>query len=276
MSDQKVVAITGASNGMGYEAAKVFASRGWRVFAGARRVEKIPTDAGITAVKLDVTDSASNQAFIQQILQATGRIDVLVNNAGYGEYGPTEEIPLDKAKKQFDTNYFGAVELTNLVLPTMRQQAFGRIVNISSIGGNVYSPLGAHYYATKAALQQWSDSLDLEVAQFGICSVIIQPGGTQSSWGAIAFANAQKNLAPDSPYQKMVAAMSSAMGDGGKSFGGPTSHDLALDFYRAATDRKPKLRYFHSAGDRLLVHVAKAHPNLYKTGLKALMKHLLK
>lgn len=104
MVDQKVVAITGASNGMGFEAAKLFASKGWLVFAGARRVEKIPQDEGITAVRLDVTDSESNRAFVAKILAECGRIDVLVNNAGYGEYGPTEEIPLDRAKKQFDTN----------------------------------------------------------------------------------------------------------------------------------------------------------------------------
>lgn len=274
MSEEKIVAITGASNGMGYEAALLFAKRGWKVYAGARRVEKIPEGENITALKLDVTDSQSNQVFIQNILDAEGKIHALINNAGYGEYGPTEEIPLENAKKQFDTNYFGAVELTNLVLPTMRAQHYGRIVNISSIGGNVYTPLGAHYYATKAALQQWSDALDTEVAQFGVRSVIVQPGGTESNWSEIAFENAKKNLKADSPYTAMVNGMA-AMTNGSMS-NGATSAELALDFYKATTDRKPKVRYFHSTGDRALVHLAKAHPNIYKTVLNRVVKHLLK
>lgn len=272
MTDQQVVAITGASNGMGYEAAKLFANRGWKVYAGARRVEKIPTDAGITAIKLDVTDSSSNHAFIKQILDETKRIDVLINNAGYGEYGPTEEISLVNAKKQFDTNYFGAVELTNLALPTMRAQHFGRIVNISSIGGNLYTPLGAHYYATKAALQQWSDSLDSEITSFGIRSVIVQPGGTESSWSDIAFANAKKNLAPDSPYAELVNGMQ-ALG-GNRMSNGATSAQLAEDFYQAATARQPKLRYFHSLGDRAIVRLVKSHPQLYRAILNRIMKRI--
>ena len=270
---QKVVAITGASNGMGLEAARLFAKKGWQVFAGARRVEKIPTDAGITALKLDVTDSFSNQTFIEQILKAAGRIDVLINNAGYGEFGPTEEIPLAAAKKQFDTNYFGAVELTNLVLPTMRAQKFGRIVNISSIGGNVYSPWGAHYYATKAALQQWSDALDLEVAPFGVRSVIVQPGLTQSNWSAIALENAKHNLTADSPYRAHLGSL--GLVDSSSKLGaGATSADLAVDFYKAATDCRPKLRYFHSLQDRLMVRVVKTHPALYKAVLRQILRKM--
>ncbi len=189
---QKIVAITGASNGMGFEAAELFAKRGWKVYAGARRVEKIPQyENNIKALKLDVTSSESNQAFVKKILDEAGHIDVLINNAGYGEYGPAEEIPMDKIRNQFETNFFGAVELTQLVLPTMRAQNYGRIVNISSIGGDVYMPLGAYYHATKAALQQWSDVLDLEVAQFGIRSVCVQPGGTQSSWDSLRRSHAR-------------------------------------------------------------------------------------
>lgn len=117
---QKIVAITGASNGMGFEAAELFAKRGWKVYAGARRVEKIPQyENNIKALKLDVTSSESNQAFVKKILDEAGHIDVLINNAGYGEYGPAEEIPMDKIRNQFETNFFGAVELTQLVLPTM-------------------------------------------------------------------------------------------------------------------------------------------------------------
>ncbi|AYG01445.1 SDR family NAD(P)-dependent oxidoreductase [Lactococcus allomyrinae] len=258
----KTVIITGASNGMGYEAAKLFANKGWQVFAGARRVKKIPTDKNITALKLDVTDSKSNQAFVTEILNQADRIDVLINNAGYGEYGPAEEISMENVRKQFETNFFGAVELSQLVLPTMRTQKSGRIINISSIGGDLYMPLGSFYHATKAAMQQWSDTLDTEVKAFGIRSIVIQPGGTASSWGAIAMENAEKNLKQNSPYQPLVVSIRGALS--GESLGaGATSLQLAELFYKAATDEKPKRRYFHSMGDRAIVHIARAHPKLF-------------
>jgi short-subunit dehydrogenase len=151
-----------------------------------------------------VTDHDSNVAFIKQIMATEQGIDVLINNAGYGEYGPVEDTPLDNARRQFETNFFGAADLAQLVLPIMRAQKSGRIINISSIGGDVYMPLGAYYHATKAALQQWSDSLDIEIAPFGVRSLIIQPGGTQSAWSEIAMGNAKKNLKENSVYAVMV------------------------------------------------------------------------
>ena len=271
-NQEKIVVITGASNGMGYEAAKTFAQRGWQVYAGARRVEKIPTEGGITSLKLDVTDSESNHAFIQGVLDKTGRIDVLINNAGYGEYGPAEEIPMENVRKQFETNFFGAVELTQLVLPIMRQQKFGRIVNISSIGGDVYMPLGAFYHATKAAMQQWSDVLDTEVRAFGIRSIVVQPGGTASNWSSIAMENAEKNLQKDSPYQPLVQTVRAALTE---NFGSSaTSADLAQVFYKAATDKKAKSRYYYSFTDRLIVHAARAYPKLYIKVFNAALKHM--
>jgi len=256
---------------MGYEAAKIFAQRGWKVYAGARRVEKIPEDEAIVALKFDVTDSASNQAFIQAILAEEGRIDALVNNAGYGEFGPTEEIPLERAKQQFDTNYFGAVELTNLVLPGMRAQGYGRILNVSSVGGDLYTPLGAHYYASKAALQQWSDTLDLEVSPFGIRSIIIQPAATASSWGSIAFEKAGENLKADSPYANLIKATARLTTSTSK---GATSENLAEDFYQAVTAAKPKLRNYHSGRDRMMVAFARSFPGLYRTALKQVFKRI--
>ncbi|GBG96424.1 SDR family NAD(P)-dependent oxidoreductase [Lactococcus termiticola] len=271
MTDKKVVAITGASNGMGYEAVKVFAKRGWKVYAGARRVEKIPTGENIVAVRLDVTDSAVNKGFIQAILEDAGHIDALVNNAGYGEFGPTEEIPLDRAKQQFDTNYFGAVELTNLVLPGMREQGYGRILNVSSVGGDLYTPLGAHYYASKAALQQWSDTLDLEVSPFGIRSIIIQPAATASNWGNIAFENAEENLKADSPYGNLIKATARLTTATSK---GATSENLAEDFYQAITARRPKLRNYHSGRDRMMVAFARSFPGLYRMALKQVFRRM--
>jgi NAD(P)-dependent dehydrogenase (short-subunit alcohol dehydrogenase family) len=258
---KRVVAITGASQGMGLAAAKLFAQRGWVVYGGARRVEKIPTE-GIHALSLDVTQAKSNQEFVAQILEREGRIDVLINNAGYGEYGPLEETPLEKARKQFETNLFGAAHLANLVLPTMRAQGSGRIINISSIGEDVFTPLGGWYHATKAALRRWSNVLDLEVRPFGVRSLVVQPGGTQTDWGRIALENAETNSKPGSPYADLVQAIRGLF-SGDSPVASATSEDLAEVFYRAATDPKPRYAYFHGTGDRLMARLARVHPKLW-------------
>ncbi len=273
--NEKVVAITGASNGMGLEAAKLFANKGWKVFAGARRVEKIPRDADrIVALHLDVTNTDSNHAFVTHILKEAGHIDVLINNAGDGEYGPAEEISMTKIRNQFETNFFGAVELTQLVLPTMRAQNYGRIVNISSIGGDVYMPLGAYYHATKAALQQWSDVLDLEVAQFGIRSVCVQPGGTQSSWGTIALKNSHSNMRENSAYQPLVDTVSAGLDRFMQR--SVKASDLAEVFYKAATELKPSLRYLHAFGDKFMVNVARRHPKIFRKAIIIAMRYFEK
>lgn len=270
---KKVVAITGASNGMGFEAAKLFAANGWLVYGGARRVEKIPITPNVHALLLDVTDHSSNKAFIQTILAEAGRIDVLINNAGYGEYGPVEDIPLDNARNQFETNFFGAADLSQLVLPIMRQQESGRIINVSSIGGDVYMPLGAYYHATKAALQHWSDSLDMEVRQFGVRSITVQPGLTRSGWGDIAMANAKKNLKSASVYTSLLDRVGGLLSTNAHAIGA-SSESLAALFYKAATDKRVKRRYFHSLSDRTLVWLARSHPNLFKKGFEAVFKYL--
>ncbi len=257
--NEKVVLITGASSGMGAAAAKLFDQKGWQVVAGARTVDRIPKGNHILAVKLDVTDSSSNQEFVDKALEQFGRIDVLINNAGYGEYGPTEEISMTDARYQFEVNYFGAVELSNLVLPTMRKQRSGRIVNISSIGGDAYTPLGAHYNSSKAALQQWSDVLDLEIRQFGLRSVIVQPGGTQTEWQKIAYDRADKNTSNASPYQHLVDAVSAMMNQIKLS---ASADDLAQVFYKASTDPKPKRRYYNSFTDHLYSLVARIVPGV--------------
>lgn len=261
---KKVVIVTGASTGMGREAALLFAQKGWSVYAGARRVEKIPTDHGVRALALDVTSAESRRSFVERVLQE-GRVDVLINNAGYGEYGALEETSLDQARLQFETNVFGAAAMAQLVLPTMRAQASGRIINISSVGEDVFTPLGGWYHATKAALRRWSNVLDLEVRSFGVRSLVIQPGATESEWGSIAMATAKKNLRADSPYGPLVGSVGRLL-----ESSTATSKDLATVFYRAATDPKPKYAYFHSATDRFLARVARVHPRVW-TGLVRLL-----
>ncbi len=270
---RKVVMITGASGGMGAAAAKLFAEKGWQVVAGARTVDKIPKDRHILAVKLDVTDSASNREFAARALEKFGRIDVLINNAGYGEYGPTEEISMADARYQFDVNYFAAVELSNLVLPTMRKQRSGRIVNISSIGGDAYTPLGAHYNSSKAALQQWSDVLDSEIRQFGLRSVIVQPGGTQTGWQAIAYDRTDKNTSADSPYKSLVDAVASIM-SGVKI--AASAEELAQVFYKAAAARRPKRRYFNSFGNHMYSWAARVFPGMMGRATIALINRKMK
>jgi len=274
MTEQNVILITGASSGMGYAATKLFAERGWQVFAGARRVEKIPQLANVHGLSLDVTDSESNQNFVETAVAEAGRIDVLLNNAGYGEFGPLEEVSLTNARKQLDTNLLGAAELAQLVLPTMRAQGTGRIINNSSVGGDLYTPLGGWYYVAKHALNTWSDVLDTEIRQFGLRSVVVAPGGTESSWAEIALKNVTKNLKEESPYQPMVDATMQLM-DRAVTTSSATALDLAKIFYRAATDRLPHRRYYYSVADRLVSHFARAHAGAFHQVVNLAVKHFI-
>ena len=138
---------------------------------------------GIHAVELDVTDDASMTGLVDRILAEHGRIDVLVNNAGYGAYGAVEDVPMAEARRQLEVNLFGLARLTQLVLPTMRQARRGRIINVSSIGGRVGEPLGAWYHASKFAVEGFCDSLRLELPDFDVQVVIIEPGAIETEWG---------------------------------------------------------------------------------------------
>ncbi|TGD23988.1 SDR family NAD(P)-dependent oxidoreductase [Companilactobacillus suantsaicola] len=268
----KVVLITGISSGMGRAAALYFKQQGFEVYGGARRVGKLTDlkELGIHTQTLDVTDQISVRKLVDRAIAEQGQIDVLINNAGYGEFGPIEEVPIENAKKQFDVNVFGAAQITKFVLPKMRQQGFGRIVNISSVGANIYSPLGGWYYTTKASLNMWSDVLDSEVKPFGVRSVIVQPGLTKSEWSKIAFDNAEKNLVNDSPYTNVLTKTEELFDK--ITFSEATAEDLAKVFFKAATDVKPKRRYYHSIIDHGMVFVARAMPNTYRFALNKLMK----
>lgn len=273
MTNKKVVVITGASSGMGLETAKLMADQGFTVYGGARHIDSIEKIDNINTLKLDVTDSESVNNFVETIMDQQGRIDIIINSAGYGELGPAEEISMDRIKRQFDTNFFGIVELTQLVLPIMRKQGSGRIVNISSIGGDIYSPLGAYYHASKAALQQWSDTLDMEVKQFNIRSVIVQPGGTQSAWGSVARDKINQNMHDNKAYEKLADIMTSTLADDASGMSA-TSADLAKVFFAAATDKNPKRRYFNNFHDHLTVIVARALPNLFRSQLNKSLRRL--
>ncbi|BDR57792.1 short-chain dehydrogenase/reductase [Xylocopilactobacillus apicola] len=262
---QKVVLITGASSGIGFATAKLFAQRGWIVYAGARRVERMEEleDYGVNVLALDVTNKESSRIFVNTAKTEQQRIDVLINNAGYGEFGALEEVSSEKARAQFDVNLFGLSQLTHFALPIMRRQHAGRIINTSSIASDVYTPFGGWYYSSKAALNQWSDVLDSESRRFGIRSVIVQPGPTQSQWSEIAFKNGFDNLSENSPY-----------GDTAKKFmkvfsllskeSNATAEDLAKVFYRASTDKHPKYRYYNQFRDHALVSITRHFPRTYR------------
>jgi short-subunit dehydrogenase len=188
---KKTVLITGASAGIGRATAIYLAENGYNVYGAARRVEKMADlkSYGIKPIALDVTVDESVEACVEQIFKEAGGIDILVNNAGFGSEGAIEDVSKQDAKYQMEVNVFGAMHLTQLVLPKMRQNRYGKVINISSVGGKIALPLGGWYHASKFAIEGLSDSLRMEVQPFGIDVIVIEPGGVKSEWGDIAIEN---------------------------------------------------------------------------------------
>ncbi|AKA23637.1 oxidoreductase [Pseudomonas chlororaphis] len=240
----KVALVTGASSGIGEATALTLKKRGYTVYAAARRTERMRhlLAAGIQVLPLDVTDEASMQACVQDILERSGRLDVLVNNAGYGSYGAVEDVPSAEARAQFEVNVFGATRLIQLVLPQMRAQRSGTIVNITSMGGKIYTPLGAWYHGTKFALEAISDCLRLEVQPFGIDVVVIEPGGIKTEWAGIA-AEKLAETSSRGPYADQAQAMTRAMLDEASRKWQSPPQLIADTIAKAVTARRPKTRY---------------------------------
>jgi short-subunit dehydrogenase len=240
----KVALITGGSSGIGEATARELNSRGFTVYAAARRLEQMRTleTEGIHVLPLDVTDEVSIQNCVDTILNREGRIDVLVNNAGYGSYGAVEDVPIEEARRQFEVNIFGLARLTQLVLPTMRENRFGKIINITSIGGKIYTPFGAWYHATKHALEGWSDALRIELAPFNVDVVIVEPGGIKTPWGMIAVDHLRATSGSGA-YATAVAKAADGMAElyGGKQLSDPSV--IAETIAKAVTARKPRTRY---------------------------------
>jgi short-subunit dehydrogenase len=201
---KKVILITGASSGMGKVFARDLAKEGHVVYGAARRADLLEELAkeGVNTIALDVTNDESMKDCVQHVLDREGRIDVLINNAGYGSYGTIEDVSMEEAKRQFEVNVFGLARMTQLVLPSMRKQKSGKIINISSIGGKIATPFGAWYHASKFAVEGMSDSLRIEVKPFGIDVVVIEPGGVKSEWSTIAYDNLIKTTR-DTAYSEM-------------------------------------------------------------------------
>ena len=186
MTDQKIVLITGASSGIGRATAELLASRGYRVFGTARDPDTVAPVRGVELLPLDVRDDASVASGVEAVLGQTGRIDVLVNNAGYSVVGAIEETSPSEAQALFDTNVFGVLRMVRAVLPAMRRQGSGTIVNTSSVLGFLPAPFMGLYASSKHALEGLSESLDHEVRGFGIRVVLVEPGFTKTQFGANA------------------------------------------------------------------------------------------
>ncbi len=199
----KTVLVTGASAGIGKATSIYLAQNGYNVYGAARRIDKMEDlkTHGIKPIALDVTKEESIVLCINQIFKEAGSIDVLVNNAGFGSYGAIED-----ARYQLEVNVFGAMRLAQLVLPKMRENKFGKIVNISSVGGKSAFPLGGWYHASKFAIEALSDTMRREVKQFGVDVVVIEPGGIKSEWGNIAFESLIR-VSEKTVYHKMAGAV---------------------------------------------------------------------
>jgi NAD(P)-dependent dehydrogenase (short-subunit alcohol dehydrogenase family) len=238
--DKSVALVTGASSGMGNDITGRLLRGGYVVYAGARRLDRMADleKAGARTFALDVTVDQSMIDAISMIQKESGRLDVLINAAGYGQYGAVEDVPIDQGRRQFETNLFGIARLVQLSLPMMRAQRSGRIINISSIGGKLALPLGGWYHASKFALEGYSDALRNEVRQFGIDVVVIEPGGIESEWEGIAAKEADR-LSGRGAYGDMVAKFRKLQ-NGQKGAPPSVVSDLIV---RALNARHPTPRY---------------------------------
>jgi NAD(P)-dependent dehydrogenase (short-subunit alcohol dehydrogenase family) len=253
--------VTGASSGIGEATALELARIGYTVYGAARgssgdRAERMKDleAKGIRILTMDVTDDASMVAGIEAIVAETGRIDVLVNNAGYGSYGALEDVPMSEAKYQFEVNVFGLARLTQLVLPHMRKQGSGRIFNVSSVGGKIYEPLGAWYHATKFAVEGLSDSIRLELKPFGIHVVVIEPGGIRTEWSGIAgdsLIKASGTTAYADQAKRGAAVLSLAESDP-RVTSGPEV--IAKAIAKGCEARRPRTRYAVGGGAKPVVY----------------------
>jgi NAD(P)-dependent dehydrogenase (short-subunit alcohol dehydrogenase family) len=245
----KAVLITGCSTGIGRATALRLAGSGWKVYATARRPATIADleRAGARTLALDVTDEASMSAAVAAVEAAEGAVGVLINNAGYSQSGAVETVPLDSARRQFETNVFGLVRLTQLVLPGMREQGWGKVVNLSSMGGRLTFPGGGWYHATKHAVEALSDALRFEVNGFGIDVIVIEPGLITTEFGeaaasAMADVSSSVDEGPYAPFNAAVGAITKGAYEGPmrRLGGGPDTVAKAIE--RAINARRPPVR----------------------------------
>jgi NAD(P)-dependent dehydrogenase (short-subunit alcohol dehydrogenase family) len=238
---KRVALVTGASAGIGKAIVRRLLADGWTVYGAARRLEQMDDikAAGARVVSLDVTDDASMMAAVKAVTDGEGRLDALVNNAGYGSYGAIEDVPVSEARRQFEVNVFGLARLCQLALPAMRAARSGTIVNISSMGGRIWMPTGGWYHATKHALEVLSDTLRVEVRPFGVHVVVVQPGAIESEWSGIA-AKSLRESSANSVYGAFIAPMARIL----ESYKSAARPEVVADAVSAAVNSaNPRRRY---------------------------------
>ena len=255
----KAVLVTGCSSGIGHATALRLAKGGWTVYATARRPESLAdlAEAGCRTLALDVNDEGSMAAAVSAVEKAEGAVGVLVNNAGYSQSGPIEEIPIERIRRQYETNVFGLVRMCQLVLPGMRRQKFGRIVNIGSMGGVLTFPGGGVYHSTKYAVEAISDALRFEVKGFGVDVVLVQPGLIRTEFGEAAVSSIGAVKKPEGPYgaftDTVAKATKEAYEKGPLALLGGSGEDVAAAIERALCAKCPKARYRVTLSAHLLM-----------------------
>jgi NAD(P)-dependent dehydrogenase (short-subunit alcohol dehydrogenase family) len=264
VSRVSAVLVTGCSSGIGRATAERLARSSWTVYASARRVESMTglEEAGCRLLRLDVTDESSMRAAVEEIEGAEGAVGALVNNAGYSLGGAVETVSLEDARRQFETNVFGLARLTQLVLPGMRRQGWGRIINVSSMGGRLTFPGGGWYHASKHAVEALSDALRFEVQGFGIDVVVIEPGLIRTEFADTAVGSIPVG---GEPYGRFNAAVGAATAGAYNGFfgrwlgGGPDT--VARTIERALSARRPRTRYRVTPSATLILIVRRLLPD---------------
>jgi NAD(P)-dependent dehydrogenase (short-subunit alcohol dehydrogenase family) len=261
----RAVLITGCSSGIGRATARLLASQGWTVYATVRRTEGLDdlTQAGCRLMRLDLTEEPSMEAAVRTIEEEQGAVGVLINNAGYSQSGAVERVPIDLVRKQLETNVIGPARLIQLVLPRMREQRWGRIVNVSSMGGRLVFPGGGYYHATKYALEALSDALRFEVQGFGIEVIVIEPGLIRTAFGETGAATVSTD--PADPYaafhQDVARSTRDVYERGFLARLGGAPEDVAEVIARALSAEHPKTRYMVTPSARLLITLRRWLPD---------------
>jgi NAD(P)-dependent dehydrogenase (short-subunit alcohol dehydrogenase family) len=270
----RVVIVTGASSGIGEATALRLHDAGYRVYAGARRVERMTplAERGIDVGPLDVTDDVSMVAFVDTVLAEQGRVDVMINNAGYGSYGALEDVPLDEGRRQLEVNLFGLARMSQLVIPSMREAGSGRILNVASMGGHFGEALGAWYHASKYAVEGFSDSLRLELHEFGIHIILIEPGMIRTEWGDGAYDSAER-YSGTGAYADQVRAMKLLYAEADRRGAEPSV--IADTMLEAITATRPRARYAVPFSAKAIIAASTLVPDrVLDAGVRAMMNRL--
>jgi NAD(P)-dependent dehydrogenase (short-subunit alcohol dehydrogenase family) len=264
----KAVLITGCSSGIGHATAQRLLADGWKVYASARKPETIDdlASAGATTLALDVTDEQSMSAAVKRVTDAEGAIGVLINNAGYSQSGAIESVPVDEVRRQFETNVFGLLAMCQLALPGMRDQRWGKIVNIGSMGGRLTFPGGGIYHASKYALEAISDSLRFEVRGFGVNVILIEPGLIVTGFGDVAsgsvgHATSGGDSGPYANFNRHVAKTTTDAYAGPMAKLGAGPEAVADAIAKALGAKRPKARYPVTPSAHLMINQRRITPD---------------